>query len=79
MDAQAKRDFIAAHYQEVGLLCTQWAYLEWLLELAHWWLLGLLNNPREGRVITGNLPFNVVARRVSGLAHLRLSRPPTKY
>jgi hypothetical protein len=67
-----KLDLVAEHNQEVGLLCTQWAYLEWLLELALWWLLGLLNQPREGRILTGGLSIDTLARRVSELSSLRI-------
>ena len=33
-DAKTRLDTVAAHNAEVGLLCTQWAYLEWMLELS---------------------------------------------
>ena len=66
-------DLIAKHNQEVGLLCSQWAYLEWLLELANWWLLGLLNHSREGRVLTTCISIEVLARRTTNLAHLRIT------
>jgi hypothetical protein len=66
---------VDAHYQEVGLLCTQWAYLEWLLELTLWWLLGLLNRPREGRIVSAGLPIEVLAKRVSDLAGMRITHP----
>lgn len=64
-------DEISLHLYYVGLLCTQWAYLERLLELAHWWLLGLLNKPKEGRIITGSLSIEMLAKRVRDLGHLK--------
>jgi hypothetical protein len=27
-------DIVAAYNSEVGLLCSQWSYLEWMLEIA---------------------------------------------
>ena len=66
-------DDIQEHLMQVGLVCTQWAHLEWLLELTHWWLLDLLNNPTEGRPITSGLSIGTLARRVSALCYLKIS------
>jgi hypothetical protein len=64
---------VREHLQEVGLVCTQWAYVEWLLELTHWWLLDLLNASKEARLITSNLSIDRMASRVAGLSHLPIS------
>jgi hypothetical protein len=73
MNDHTTGDDIREHLMQVGLVCSQWAYLEWLLELTHWWLLGLLNKDKEGRVITSGLSIEVMARRVWELCHLRIS------
>jgi hypothetical protein len=67
-------DDVANHLKLVGVICGQWAYLEWLLEVTHWWLLGLLNKPKEGRVITSSLSIEKMAKRVCDLSHLRISK-----
>jgi hypothetical protein len=66
-------DDIREHLMQVGLACTQWAYLKWLFEITHWWLLGLLDKEKEGRVITSGLSIEKMARRVCELCHLRIS------
>lgn len=66
-------DPVDEHLMEVGRLCAHWAYLEWLLELTHWWILGLFDKPLEGRTITGGLSIEVLAKRVHDLAHLKIS------
>jgi hypothetical protein len=57
----------------VGLLCTQWAYLEWLLEIAIWWFVGLLNAPGDGRVLTGSFGIATLGRKACDLAHRKFS------
>jgi hypothetical protein len=57
------------------LLCTQWAYLEWLLEIAVWWFIGLLNTPSDGRVLTGSFGIDALARKARDLTHRKLSDP----
>ena len=66
-------DMIAEHNREVGLLSTQWAYLEWLLEVAIWWFVGLLNAPDDGRTLTGTISIGGLARKARDLAPRRLS------
>ena len=73
MPDEARLDMIADHNREVGLLCTQWAYLEWLLEIAIWWFVGLLNAPADGRVLTGSFGIDALARKARDLAHRKLS------
>jgi len=73
MPDQASLEMIADHNREVGLLCTQWAYLEWLLEIAVWWFLGLLNQPEDGRVLTGSFGIDALARKARDLAHRKLT------
>lgn len=70
---QTDDEDIKEHLMQVGLVCIQWSHLEWLLELMHWWLLGLLNAPTEGRLITSGPSIDAMARRVSGLSHLKIS------
>lgn len=65
-------DEIGLHLHYVGLLCTQWSYLERMLEYTHWWILGLLNKPKEGRIITGSLSIEMLAKRARDLAHLKI-------
>ncbi len=65
-------DDFRRHLTDVGLVCTQWAYLEFLFEITFWWLLGLLNMPKEGRLITGGLNLESLSKRVCELAHLRV-------
>lgn len=65
-------DETAAHLQQVGLLCAQWAYLEWLLEIANWWFLNLLDGTNDGRTITGSWNSDTLARKARELAHRKL-------
>lgn len=64
-------DMVTAHNQQVGFLCSQWAYLEWNLEVAVWWLLGLPQS--DGRTITGGVDICSLARKARDLAHRKLS------
>jgi hypothetical protein len=64
-------DFVSDHNQQIGFLCSQWSFLESLVEIALWWLLGL--PPKEGRIITGGLNICDLARKVRDLAHLKVS------
>jgi hypothetical protein len=73
MNDHTTDDDVREHLMQVGLVCIQWAYLEWLLELTVWWLLGFLNKAKEGRAITSGLSIEVLARRISDLCHLRIS------
>jgi hypothetical protein len=72
-DASSANDDILKHGMQVGLVCNQWAYLEWLVEVTHWWLIGLLNKPIEGRIITGGLSIEQLLKRVCSLSHLRIN------
>jgi hypothetical protein len=65
-------DDFRQHLTDVGLVCTQWAYLEFLFEITFWWLLGLLNSPKDGRLITGSLNLETLSKRVCELSHLRV-------
>lgn len=73
MTGRDRRDMISAHNEEVGLLCTQWAYLEWMLEIAVWWFCGLLDAHADGRTMTGGIDIIGLARRARDLAHRKLS------
>lgn len=57
----------------VGLVCSHWAYLEYIYELAIWWLLSLLNDAQAGRTLTGGQSLENLARRCNELARLRMS------
>jgi len=72
MDENTQFTEIDWHFREVGLICAHWAYLEWLLEITLWWLLGLPLDGKDGRVITGSLPIHALARRAAELAHRKL-------
>ena len=63
---------IEAHLLSVGIVCSHWAYLEYLYELTLWWLLGLLNDEKAGRVITGGQSLENLARRCNELSYLRI-------
>jgi hypothetical protein len=76
MPDKARLDMIADHNREVGLLCTQWAYLEWLLEIAIWWFVDLLDTPDDGRALTGAISIGGLARKARDLAHRKLSTKP---
>ena len=63
-----------AHLQEVGLLCTQWAYLEWMLEIAIWWFRDLLDATDDERIAeTGGKPISVLAREARNVASRKLT------
>jgi hypothetical protein len=66
-------DAVATHLQQVGWLCSQWAYLEWLLEKAIWWFLDLKKTPSDGQTVTGGLSIDALARKARDLAHRKLS------
>lgn len=68
------RDETSEHLQEVGLVCTQWAYLEWMLEISIWWFLGFLDSgdPTDGLTLTGTLNCESLARKASQLSHRKL-------
>jgi hypothetical protein len=61
------------HMYQVGLVCTQYAYLEWLFEVTLWWILGLLDHPTEGRLLTGSLNLETASNRACELSHLRIA------
>src|SRR6185437_5786990 len=61
------------HLMEVGMVCTQWAYLEFLFEATIWWLLGLPNRKYEGRIITAGLSLETLARKAYDLSHLKIA------
>ena len=65
-------DDVVKSVLQVGLICSHWAYVEWLLEITLWWTLGLLNKKVEGRVITGSLSIDTLALRLTQLSHLKL-------
>jgi hypothetical protein len=69
------RDETSEHLQEVGLVCTQWAYLEWMLEISIWWFLGFLDtgDPTDGQTLTGTLNCESLARKASLLSHRKLA------
>ena len=63
-----------SHLQEVGLLCTQWAYLEWMLEIAIWWFRDLLDATDDERIAeTGGKPISVLAREARNVASRKLT------
>ena len=71
---QDQLDMVLAHNSQVGLLCTQWAYLEWMLEIAIWWFSDLLDKSDEERITeTGGKPISVLAREASNIAHRKLT------
>ena len=70
MDAYRHKQEFEQHLMAVGLVCSQWAYLEFLFEITLWWILGL--EPKEGRIITGGLSIETAAKRICDLAHLRI-------
>jgi hypothetical protein len=73
MMARPDNEFVAQHLREVGLVCSQWAYLEWLFEVLLFWLIGFHNKPVEGRIATGAPGLETTSKRVCELAHLRLT------
>lgn len=78
MDEYASEDGVKAHLREVGLICSQWAHLEWMLEVTNWWVLGFLDKPTEGRIITASLGIELMARRAYDLCHLKQVKPEEK-
>jgi hypothetical protein len=73
-DAKTRLDTAAAHNAEVGLLCTQWAYLEWMLEIAIWWFRDLLDKSDAERLTeTSGKPVSVLAREAGNIAHQKLT------
>jgi hypothetical protein len=67
-------DMVSAHNSEVGLLCSQWAYLEWLVEIAIWWCSDLLDKSCEDReTATAGKPLSVLARQAGNIAHRKLT------
>jgi hypothetical protein len=61
-DEDKRVDVVAEHVREVGFVCSGWAHLEFLFEVALWWLVGL---PKaEGRVLTSGLSLETLARKV---------------
>jgi hypothetical protein len=67
-------DMVLAHNSQIGFLCTQWAYLEWMLEVAIWWFSDLLDKSDEERLTeTGGKPISVLAREASNIAHRKLT------
>jgi hypothetical protein len=72
--ADDRLDMVSAHNAEIGLLCTQWAYLEWMLEIAIWWFSDLLDKSDEERLTaTGGKPISVLAREAGNIAHRKLT------
>jgi hypothetical protein len=66
---------VEAHLRDIGLLCVQWPYLEWLLEVTVWWLLGLIDGSNDGREITGGFGAEALARKAAKLAHRKVTDP----
>jgi hypothetical protein len=63
-----------AHLQQVGLLCSQWAYLEWMLEIAIWWFSDLLDKSDGERLTeTGGKAISILAREAHNIAHRKLT------
>jgi hypothetical protein len=71
--SEPKRSEVTEHLTQVGLICSQWAYLEWLLEIALWWLIGLLDDHEDARIMTRGLDIQTLSRRVRDLAHRKIS------
>jgi hypothetical protein len=72
-DAKTRLDTVAAHNAEVGLLCTQWAYLEWMLEIAIWFRDLLDKSDYERMTETSGKPVSVLAREAGNIAHQKLT------
>ncbi len=65
-----------AHLQQVGLLCSQWAYLEWMVEIAIWWFSDLLDASDDKRTAeTGSKPMSILAREMRNIAYQKLLSP----
>ena len=70
---QDQLDVVLAHHYQIGLLCAQWAYLEWMLEVAIWWFSDLLDTSNDQRLTeTGGKPISVLAREAGNIAHHKL-------
>jgi hypothetical protein len=39
-DEDKRIDEVREHLQEIGVVCGQWAHLEFLFEVTFWWLVG---------------------------------------
>ncbi len=73
IDKPRRLDLAAEHNMEVGLLCSQWAYLEWMLEIAIWWFSDLLDKSDDERLTaTGGKPISVLAREAHNIARQKL-------
>jgi hypothetical protein len=68
-DVQAE---IEEHLFLVGAICSGWAHLEFLVELALWWQIDFLHRRTEGRVLTGSLSLEIMAKKVCELYHLKI-------
>jgi hypothetical protein len=64
---------VVEHLREVGVVCSGWAHLEFLFEVALWWLIGFSNRKAEGRVLSSGLSLETLARKVCDLKHLKIS------
>ena len=67
-------DLVSDHNEQVGLLCTQWAYLEWLLEIFILWSSDLLNAHEDGWAkATSGKSIAALAIEVVDNAHRKLT------
>ena len=66
-------DEIEQHLFLVGAVCSGWAYLEFLAELALWWLIDFINRRKEGRVLTASLTLENTAKKICELYHLKIA------
>jgi hypothetical protein len=74
MTREDQFDFVSTRNEQVGLLCSQWAYLEWMLEIAIWWFSDALEQSEEARITeTGGMPISVLARKAGNIAHRKLT------
>jgi hypothetical protein len=71
--AKPAEELVSQHLREVGLVCSQWAYLEWLYEVLLFWLIGLHGRRSEGLIATGAPNLETASKRVCELAHLRIT------
>jgi hypothetical protein len=72
-DEAAPEYDVEEHLKLVGLVCTQWAYLEYLLAVAIWWELNLLDGSKDGLLITSSFQADKLARMARDLAHRKLT------
>jgi hypothetical protein len=70
-DEDKRVDDVREHLLEVGVVCSGWAHLEFLYEVALWWLIGL--RKAEGRVLTSGLSLENLVRKVCDLQHLKIA------